>query len=85
MVTASEALNILDKVAQPIGSALAIIFNKPKLSFMTHIPRETKNALEALDVIKVFDDPFHQKTEKVGINEWTEKEVYEIIHGEVEW
>lgn len=33
---------------------------------------------------KVFDDPFHEKTEKVCLWEWIGKEVWGLIKGEKE-
>lgn len=33
--------------------------------------------------VKVFDDPFHEKTEKVCLWEWLGKEIWEFIFGEV--
>lgn len=34
--------------------------------------------------VKVFDDPFHEKTEKVCFWEWLYKEAYKLIFGEKE-
>lgn len=80
-----KLLKAVDAVVKPVGNVLAVFFDDHRIGWISRTVGDSARAIKAVDELKVFTDPFHEKTEKVGIVEWTQKELYELIHGEVNW